>query len=332
VERRHFLQLAGATVAAPMLLDARLRAQAADPLSSWNAGPTKQAILDFVSKVTKEGSTDFVPPPERIAVFDNDGTLWSEQPMYFQLAFALDRVKALAPKHPAWKTTQPFKGILEHDMKAVAAAGEAGLMKVIGATHLGNTSEEFTAIVEQWITTARHPKTKKLYTEMVFQPMLEVLSYLRANGFKTFIVSGGGVEFMRPWTERVYGIPPEQVVGSRAKMRYELRGDEPVIVRLEGVDLVDDKAGKPIGIQQQIGRRPVMAFGNSDGDYEMLRWTTSAKGPRFGLIVHHTDADREWAYDRNSHIGTLAKALDEAPTRGWILADMKNDWKTIYAG
>jgi phosphoserine phosphatase len=267
---------------------------------------------------------------ERIAVFDNDGTLWSEKPMYFQLAFSLDRVKALAPKYPAWKTTQPFKGILEQDMKAVAAAAEAGLMKVLAATHLGNTSEEFTATVNDWITTARHPETNKLYTEMVFQPMLEVLSYLRASGFKTFIVSGGGVEFMRPWTERVYGIPPEQVVGSRAKMRYELRGDTPVIVRLEAVDLVDDKAGKPVGIQQQIGRRPVMAFGNSDGDYEMLRWTTSGKGARFGLIVHHTDAAREWAYDRASHVGTLARALDEAPARGWVLADMKNDWKTIY--
>jgi hypothetical protein len=330
LRRRQFLQLAGATVAAPVLLDTTLRAQAADPLPSWNAGASRQAIVDFVTKVTKEGSPDFVPVPERIAVFDNDGTLWSEQPMYFQLAFMLDRVKALAPEHPAWKTTQPFKGILEHDMKAVAAAGEAGLMKVMGATHLGNTSEEFTDIVTRWIATARHPKTKKLYTEMVFQPMLEVLSYLRANGFKTFIVSGGGVEFMRPWTERVYGIPPEQVVGSRAKMRYELRGDVPVIVRLEGVDLIDDKAGKPVGIQQQIGRRPLMAFGNSDGDYEMLRWTTSAKGPRFGLIVHHTDAEREWAYDRQSHIGALAKAMDEAPTRGWILADMKNDWKKIY--
>jgi phosphoserine phosphatase len=330
VERRRFLQLAGATVAAPVLLDTPLRAQPADPLPSWNAGAAKQAILDFVTKVANEGSPDFVPLPERIAVFDNDGTLWSEKPMYFQLAFSLDRVRALAPKYPAWKTTQPFKGILEQDMKAVAAAGEAGLMKVLAATHLGNTSEEFTATVNEWITTARHPKTNKLYTEMVFQPMLEVLAYLRASGFKTFIVSGGGVEFMRPWTERVYGIPPEQVVGSRAKMRYELRGDTPVIVRLEAVDLVDDKAGKPVGIQQQIGRRPVMAFGNSDGDYEMLRWTTAGKGARFGLIVHHTDAAREWAYDRASHVGTLARALDEAPARGWVLADMKNDWKTIY--
>jgi hypothetical protein len=304
-------------------------APSVDALRSWNDGPSKRAIVDFVAKVTREGR-DFVPVAERIAVFDNDGTLWSEQPMYFQLAFALDRVKELAPQHPEWKTTQPFKGVLEGDMKAVAASGEKGLLQIVAATHFGNTTEEFAEIVTKWAETARHPKTKKLYTEMVFQPMLEVLAYLRANGFKTYIVSGGGVEFMRPWTERVYGIPPEQVVGSRVKVKYELRGDKPVLTRLSEIDLIDDKAGKPVGIHQVIGRRPVMAFGNSDGDYEMLVWTTSAPGPRFGLIVHHTDAEREWAYDRDSHIGTLIKGLDEAPTRGWVLVDMKKEWKVIY--
>ena len=305
-------------------------AQAPDPLPSWNDGASKKAITDFVSRVTKEGGPDFVPAAERIATFDNDGTLWSEQPIYFQLAFALDRVKALAPQHPEWKTTQPFKGVLEGDMKAVAASGERGLMEIIAATHAGNTTEEFEQIVTDWITTARHPKTKRLYTEMVFQPMLELLAYLRANGFKTFIVSGGGVEFMRPWAERVYGIPPEQVVGSRAKVKYKVRNGTPVLVRLAEVDHVDDKAGKPVGIHQVIGRRPLAAFGNSDGDFEMLEWVTSAKGPRFGLIVHHTDGEREWAYDRTSHIGQLARGLDEAPKRGWIVVDMKQDWKVIY--
>jgi phosphoglycolate phosphatase-like HAD superfamily hydrolase len=309
---------------------ASLPAAKADPLPSWNDGSTKKAIVDFVSRVTQQGGPDFVPPPERIATFDNDGTLWSEQPIYFQVAFALDRVKALAPKHPEWKQKQPFKGILEGDMKAVASAGEKGLLEVMAATHVGNTTDEFAAIVTDWIGSAQHPKFKRPYTDLVFQPMLEVLTYLRANGFKTFIVSGGGVEFMRPWVERVYGIPPEQVVGSRAKVQYELVDGKPVLRRLAAIDLVDDKAGKPVGIHQVIGRRPIMAFGNSDGDFEMLEWTTSAPGPRFGLIVHHTDAEREWAYDRTSHIGQLARGLDEAPTRGWILADMKQDWKVIY--
>ena len=286
----------------------------ADPLPSWNDGRAKKAIVDFVGRVTKQGGPDFVPAPERIATFDNDGTLWSEQPIYVQLAFAFDRVKALAPTHPEWQQKQPFKGILAGDLKAVAASGEKGLLEVIAATHAGNTTEEFAAIVTEWIGTAQHPRFKRPYTDLVYQPMLEVLAYLRANGFKTFIVSGGGVEFMRPWVERVYGIPPEQVVGSRAKVQYEVRAGTPVLVRLPAIDLVDDKAGKPVGIHQIIGRRPTMAFGNSDGDFEMLEWTTSASGPRFGLIVHHTDAEREWAYDRTSHIGQLARGLDEAPT------------------
>ncbi len=303
---------------------------AADPLPSWNDGPSKKAIVDFVGRATKEGGPDFVPVAQRIATFDNDGTLWAEQPIYFQLAFAFDRVKALAPAHPEWKEKQPFKGVIEGDMKAIAAAGERGLMEIIGATHSGTTTEEFEKIVQDWIASAKHPKTNRLYTDMVYQPMLELLAYLRANGFKTFIVSGGGVEFMRPWVERVYGIPPEQVVGSRAKVKYEVRNGVPVLLRLPEVDHIDDKAGKPVGINQVIGRRPVAAFGNSDGDFEMLEWTTSAPGLRFGFIVHHTDAEREWAYDRDSHIGRLARGLDEAPKRGWIVMDMKRDWKVIY--
>jgi phosphoglycolate phosphatase-like HAD superfamily hydrolase len=305
-------------------------AAAADPLPSWNEGATKKAILDFVGRATRAGGADFVPAPERIATFDNDGTLWSEQPIYFQLAFAFDRVKALAPKHPEWKQKQPFKALLEGDMKAVSASGEKGLLDVMAATHVGNTTDEFATIVSDWLATAQHPKFKRPYTDLVFQPMLEVLAYLRANGFKTYIVSGGGVEFMRPWVERVYGIPPEQVVGSRTKVQYEMRDGKPVLLRLGAIDLIDDKAGKPVGIHQVIGRRPIMAFGNSDGDFEMLEWTTSAPGARFGLIVHHTDAEREWAYDRTSHIGQLARALDEAPKRRWVLADMKQDWKVIY--
>jgi len=303
---------------------------AADPLPSWNDTASRKAIIGFVTNVTRQGGTDFVPVSERIATFDNDGTLWGEQPIYVQGAFAFDRVKALASQHPEWTQTQPFKGVLEGDMKAVAASGEKGLLEIIGATHAGNTTEEFETIVRDWIGTARHPTTKRLYTEMVYQPMLEVLMYLRANGFKTFIVSGGGVEFMRPWAERVYGIPREQVIGSRIKVTYEPRNGRPVLLRLPEADFIDDHAGKPVGIHQVIGRRPIAAFGNSDGDFEMLEWTTSARGPRFGLIVHHTDAKREWAYDRASHIGTLMRALDEAPAHGWTIVDMQRDWKVIY--
>jgi len=302
----------------------------ADPLPSWNEGATRQAIVGFVERVTTEGGADFVPVAERIAVFDNDGTLWSEQPIYFQLQFALDRVKAMAADHPEWKSTQPFKAVLEGDMKALMAAGEKGLVGLIAVTHAGMTVDEFGDIVRAWTDTARHPKTQRRYTEMVFQPMLEVLAYLRANGFKTYIVSGGGVEFMRPWAEKVYGIPPEQVVGSRGKLKYEVRDGKGILVKLPDIDLVDDKAGKPVGISQVIGRRPIAAFGNSDGDFEMLEYVTTGPGPRFGLIVHHTDAEREWAYDRESHIGRLVRGLDEAATRKWVLADMKQDWKTIY--
>jgi len=303
---------------------------APDSLPSWNEGAARKAILDFVAKTTRQGDADFVPPAERIAVFDNDGTLWAEHPMYFQLAFALDRIKALAPAHPEWATTQPFKGVLDGDLKAVLAGGEKGLMQILAVSHVNNTTEEFEGIVKDWIASARHPITKRPYTEMVYQPMLDVLTYLRANGYKTYIVSGGGVEFMRPWVEQAYGIPPEQVVGSRAKVKYEVRDGVPVLLRLPEIDLNDDKAGKPVGIHQVIGRRPTIAFGNSDGDFEMLEWTTSAKGPRLGVIVHHTDAEREWAYDRQSSIGRLVRGLDEGPKRGWVIVDMKQDWKVIY--
>jgi phosphoserine phosphatase len=306
------------------------RQSTADPLLSWNQGAARSAIVDFVERTTRQGTPDFVPQAERIAVFDNDGTLWAEQPMYFQLAFALDRIRALAPEHPEWKTTQPFKGVLEGDLKPVLDGGEQNVLQVIAASHSGNTSVEFEAIVAEWIGSARHPVTKRAYVEMVYQPMLEVLTYLRANGYKTFIVSGGGVEFMRPWVERVYGIPPEQVVGSRLKVKYEVRESGPVLLRLPEIDFMDDKAGKPVGIHQAIGRRPTIAFGNSDGDFEMLEWTTSAKGPRLGVIVHHTDPEREWAYDRDSHVGRLRRGLDEGPSRGWLVVDMKSDWRAIY--
>ncbi|RIK83775.1 MAG: haloacid dehalogenase [Planctomycetota bacterium] len=308
---------------------------AAEPLTSWNETGAKQAIVNFVERVTEKDSPDFVPPAERIAVFDNDGTLWAEQPMYFQLAFAVDRVKALAPRHPEWKTKEPFASLLGGDVTAVAASGEKGLMEIIAATHAGITVDEFDATVRDWITTARHPKSGRRYVEMVYQPMLELLAYLRTKGFKTFIVSGGGIEFMRPWTERVYGIPPEQVVGSSLKMKFELRDGVPVLTKLAEVDLIDDKEGKPVGIQAHVGRRPIFAAGNSDGDLDMLQYTTIPRGdvdksPRFGLIVRHTDADREWAYDRDSRIGRLDKALDEAKTRGWTVVDMKRDWNRVF--
>jgi hypothetical protein len=301
-----------------------------DPLSSWNDGSVKKAVFDFVARVTTEGGPDFVAPAERIATFDNDGTLWAEQPIYFQFQFALDRVKALAPKHPEWKTKQPFKALLEGDKKAFAAGGEKALLEVIAVSHSGMTTEEFEGIVKDWLATAKHPRFKRPYNEVVYQPMLELLAYLRANGFKTFIVSGGGVEFMRAWVEKVYGIPPEQVVGSMGKQKFELRGDKPVIVKLPAMDFMDDKEGKPIGIQKFIGRRPILAFGNSDGDQQMLQWTAAGGGPRFMGLVHHTDAEREWAYDRTSHIGKLDKALDEANAKGWAVVDMKKDWKRVF--
>jgi phosphoglycolate phosphatase-like HAD superfamily hydrolase len=307
-----------------------LPALAADPLPSWNDGPAKQSIITFVEKVTKPGSADFVPVPERIATFDNDGTLWCEKPLPVQIYFVLDRVKALAPQHPEWKEKEPFASILKGDPKGLMAGGERGLVEVIMATHTGNTTIEFEQIVKDWIATAKHPKTGKLYTEMVYQPMLELLAYLRANGFKTFIVSGGGIEFMRPWTERVYGIPPEQVVGSSVKTKFELRDGKPVLVRLPEANFNDDKGGKPVGINQHIGRRPVMAFGNSDGDLQMLQWTAAGSGARFCLYVHHDDADREYVYDRKDHLAKLDQGLDEAAAKGWTVVDMKKDWKVVF--
>ena len=303
---------------------------AGDPLPSWNDGKAKQSIIEFVGKVTKEGSPDFVPVAERIATFDNDGCLWTEQPMYFQAFFIFDRIKQLAPQHPEWKDKEPFASVLKGDVKAALAGGEHALVKMAMATHAGTTTEEFEKIVTDWITTAKHPKTRRLFTEMVYQPMLELLAYLRANGFKTFIVSGGGIEFMRPWAERVYGIPPEQIIGSSIKTKFELRDGKPVLVRLPEINFVDDKAGKPVGIQMHIGRRPIAAFGNSDGDLQMLQWTAAGKGARFCLYVHHTDAEREWAYDRNSSIGRLDKGLDEAQAKGWTVVDMKKDWKRVF--
>jgi hypothetical protein len=301
-----------------------------DPLPSWNDSAAKQSIFDFVVRVTDTASPDFVPEPERIAVFDNDGCLWSEQPAYFQLLFIVDRVKAMASYHPEWTSTQPFQAVLEGDMKALAASGERGLMELAMATHAGMTTEEFETIAGDWIATARHPTTGKPYTEMVYQPMLELLDYLRGNGFKTFIVSGGGIEFMRPWTESVYGIPPEQVVGSSIKTEYEVRDGVPVLVRKPEIDFIDDKQGKPVGINSHIGRRPIAAFGNSDGDFQMLEWTTAGDGARLGVLIHHTDPEREWAYDRDSHIGRLDRGLDEAADRGWTVVDMKQDWAKIY--
>ena len=307
-----------------------LTATADDSLPSWNNGATKARIVEFVESATTPGGRNFVPADDRIAVFDNDGTLWSEQPVYFQLAFAMDRVKALAPQHPEWKPTEPFKSVLAGDMQGVAASGHKGVAQIVAASHAGNTSEEFEQIVKDWVETARHPKFKRRYDELVFQPMLELLDYLRANGFKTYIVSGGGIEFMRAFAERVYGIPPEQVIGSSIKTEYQVRDGKPVIARLPEIDFIDDKEGKPVGIHKFIGRRPVMAFGNSDGDFQMLEWTTSGDGPRLGAIVHHTDAEREYAYDRESSVGRLVRGLDEAGQRGWLIIDMKKDWKTIY--
>jgi phosphoglycolate phosphatase-like HAD superfamily hydrolase len=332
VNRRWMLAALTALPALALLPSISAIAQTAtsDGLPSWNDTATKKAIVTFVERVTKQGSPDFVPEPERIATFDNDGTLWAEQPMYFQLLFALDRVKLLAPQHPEWATEEPFASLLKGDVKGALAGGEPALFKIVIATHTGMDSVEFDQIVKDWIATAKHPITKRLYTEMVYQPMLELVAYLRANGFKTFIVSGGGIDFMRPWTERVYGIPPEQVVGSSGKTKFEMRDGKPVLMRLPEVDFIDDGPGKPVGINEHIGHRPIASFGNSDGDLQMLEWTKGGGGVRFALIVHHTDAEREWAYDRNSPVGKLDKALDVAQAKGWTVVDMKNDWKTIF--
>jgi len=316
-------------VPALLLIGSFAHAQS-DPLPSWNDTAPKNAIVAFIERVTTPSSPDFVPIPERIAVFDNDGTLWAEQPMYVQAIFIFDRIEQLAPQHSEWNEMEPFASVLKGDLESALAGGEQALLEMAMATHAGMTTEEFGQIVLEWLASAKHPITGSPYTEMIYQPMFELLAYLRANGFKTFIVSGGGIEFMRPWAERVYGVPPEQVIGSSIKTTYEVRDGGPVLARLPELNFIDDRAGKPVGINQHIGRRPIMAFGNSDGDFEMLEWTTAGEGPRFGLLVHHTDADREWAYDRESHVGRLARGLDEGPRRGWIIMNMRDDWKVLF--
>jgi hypothetical protein len=304
---------------------------AADPLPSWKDGHAKQAITRFVTDVTNAASEDFVPPAQRIAVFDNDGTLWVEQPMYTQLAFILDRVKALAPAHPEWQEQQPFKAALAGDLATLGSAGTEGLLQLAIATHSGMTSDEFATTTLDWIGAARHPRFQQPYTQLVFQPMLELLAYLRENGFKTFIVSGGGADFIRPWSEAVYGIPPEQVIGSQIQLAFAMRDGQAVMEREPKVIFIDDGAGKPVGIQRHIGRRPILAFGNSDGDLEMLQWTTGGDGRRLGLILHHTDGEREYAYDRQGPFGRLDKAMDLAPLNGWVLVSMKDDWSQVFA-
>ena len=306
------------------------QSEAPDPLPSWNEGPVKKSIIDFVTRVTKKGGPDYVKPELRIATIDNDGTLWVEQPMYTQLAFALDRVKVLAPQHPEWKTTQPFKAVLDGDVEALAASGEKGMVEIIAATHSGMSTDDFLKIVGDWLATAKHPRFKRLYTELVYQPMIELLVYLRANQFKTFIVSGGGQEFMRVFAEKTYDVPPEQVVGSGSATQFETWDEAPVLMRLPKVDFIDDGPGKPVGINRFIGRHPIFAFGNSDGDKEMLEWTAARPGLSFMGLVHHTDGVREYAYDRQSKFGKLDKALDEANAKGWAVVDMKKDWKTIF--
>ncbi len=313
-----------------IILGVSARVAAADPLPSWNEGAAKQAVIEFIRTVTDKSGPQYLTPEQRIATFDNDGTLWCEQPMYFQGFFTFDRVKALAPQHPEWKDKQPFKAILENDMKSLMAAGEKGLLEIVMTTHAGMTTEEFEKIVKDWIATAKHPRFNKSFTDLVYQPMLELLFYLRENGFTTYIVSGGGVEFMRPWTEKTYGIPPEQVVGSSIKLKFEMRDGKPILTRLPEIDFIDDGPGKPVGIQKFIGRRPIAAFGNSDGDHQMLQWTAAGEGRRFMLLVHHTDAAREWAYDRQSPIGRLDKALEEAQAKGWTVVDIKKDWKRVF--
>ena len=304
--------------------------QSKDPLPSWNDGENKEAIIDFVSRTTSKGHRDYIPAPKRIATFDNDGTLWSEQPLYFQAIYIFDRIKELAPNHPEWQQTEPFASVLKGNFESALSGGEKALLEMVMATHTGLTADEFAQSVSSWLATARHPKSGRPFTSMVYQPMLELLDYLRANDFKTFIVSGGGIDFMRVFAEEIYGVPPEQVVGSSLKATYEIRNNTPVIVKQPEIDFIDDKAGKPVGIHRYIGRRPVIAAGNSDGDFEMLEWTTAGAGPKLAMLVHHDDATREWAYDRDSHIGRLVRGLDEGSQRGWLIVSMKDDWNRIY--
>jgi phosphoglycolate phosphatase-like HAD superfamily hydrolase len=312
-------------------LPSELASAQSGPLPSWNDSTAKQSIIDFVGRVTKTEGADFVPEAHRVAVFDNDGTLWAEKPVYFQLAFALDEIRKMAPAHPEWSEKQPFKAVLDGDNKTLAAAGEHGLLEIIAATHSGMSTESFNRSVDAWLKAARHPRFKRPYTELVYQPMIELLDYLRSNGFKTFIVSGGGVEFMRRFAEKVYGIPPEQVVGSSGAVKFDLgSGGQVTLIKEPKIEFVDDGPGKPVGINRFIGRQPVFAFGNSDGDQQMLEYTASGEEPHFMGLVHHTDAEREWAYDRDSKIGKLDKALDEATARGWTVVDMKRDWNVVF--
>jgi phosphoglycolate phosphatase-like HAD superfamily hydrolase len=320
----------GLTLLLTLALSLPVLAQTREPLPSWNDGPAKNNIIEFVQAVTDQSSKDFVKPADRIAVFDNDGTLWSEQPMYFELLFALEEVKRTAPQHPEWKTTQPFKAVLENDQKALSESGMDGILKIFGATHTGMTTEAFDDYAKTWLTQARHPRTGKPYTEMIFQPMREMLDYLRSQNFKTYIVSGGDTAFMRAFAEQVYGIPPEQVIGTTFVTAYQLKDGQPSILRTAKLAHNDDGPGKPESIDAVIGRRPILAFGNSDGDLQMLQWTAAGPGKRFMGLVHHTDAKREWAYDRQSRIGRLDKALDEAKTRGWTIVDMAAEWRRIY--
>ncbi|MBT8051429.1 MAG: haloacid dehalogenase-like hydrolase [Gammaproteobacteria bacterium] len=323
-------QFNSAVLAVSLMMLTTLAHAQSDPLPSWNDTASKKAIVEFVELVTTPGSPSFVAPAERIATFDNDGTLWAEQPMYFQAIFIFDRIEELAPHHPEWKEKEPFASALRGDRKAALSGGVKAILEMAMATHAGMSTEAFGQTVMEWLNSAKHPTTGRRYTEMVYQPMLELLDYLRANGFKTYIVSGGGIEFMRPWAEHVYGVPPEQVVGSSIKSTYEVRDGQPMLMRLPEMNFIDDKEGKPVGINQHIGRRPIMAVGNSDGDFQMLEWTTAGDGPRFGLLVHHTDNEREWAYDRESHIGRLDRGLDEGPKRGWTIVDMARDWGTVF--
>ncbi|HEY5761131.1 MAG TPA: HAD family hydrolase [Steroidobacter sp.] len=319
-------------MAAPLV--AAVAVASADPLPSWIDGASKKSIVEFVGRVTREDSADYVAPRERIAVFDNDGTLWAEQPIYFQFAFALDRVKTLSAIHPEWRTTAPFKDVLAGDTKALIASGQQGLLQVMAASHSGITTEDFNTIVGAWLATAKHPRFERRYTELAYKPMIELLDYLRAQGFKTFIVSGGGVEFIRVFAEQVYGIPPEQVIGSSGDTKFVAVGanGKPALIKEPKVEFIDDGPGKPPGINRFIGRRPVMAFGNSDGDLQMLQWTAGGAGPRFIALIHHTDTDREYAYDRHSHVGKLDQALDEAQRQRWLVIDMKHDWRRIFTG
>ena len=313
-----------------MILSSVIASQSQDPLPSWNDGPNKQAIIEFVTKTTDQNQATFIPPTRRIATFDNDGTLWSEQPLYFQAIYIFDRIRELAPEHPEWQQKEPYASVLNGDSKSALAGGKQALLEMVMGTHAAVTASEFSESVADWLASARHSGSGKPYTAMVYKPMLELLDYLRDNDFKVFIVSGGGIDFLRVFAEEVYGVPPEQVVGSSLKAKYEIRNGLPVIVKQAEVDFIDDKAGKPVGIHRYIGRRPILAVGNSDGDFEMLEWTSAGEGPSLAMIVHHDDAKREWAYDRESHIGRLVRGLDEGPQRGWKIISMKNDWNLIY--